>query len=264
MDADLRLRTSPAPRRRRRLVLVVIERALLLVGVSTLGYVAGTLGGATLYQEYELRQLDAVLRSGPPPARPAGASAAAPRRVIGRIDIPRLGVSTIIKEGEDARTLQLAVGHIPGTALPGAAGNIGLAGHRDTFFRRLQDIEAGDVIRLIAPEGAFTYAVERTSIVEPDDVWVLDPQPHPALTLVTCFPFTYVGSAPQRFIVHARLVTEPSLRTAARPRATRPPPVRNVVPARRTTRDDDAAPATMAFPRPSRPVAWLHTVARGH
>ena len=214
MGADLSLVTSPAPPRRRRLVLVVIERALLLVGLSTLGYVAGTLGGAALYQEYELRQLDAALRSGPPPARPAGA--AAPRRVIGRIDIPRLGVSTIIKEGEDARTLQLAVGHIRGTSLPGAAGNIGLAGHRDTFFRRLEGIEAGDVIRLVAPEGAFTYTVERTSIVEPDDVWVLDPTPDPALTLVTCFPFTYVGSAPQRFIVHARLTAAaPGTRTVA-------------------------------------------------
>ena len=204
-----------------------------------------------------------MLRSGPPPAGPAGAAAAAPRRVIGRIDIPRLGVSTIIKEGEDARTLQLAVGHIRGTALPGAAGNIGLAGHRDTFFRRLEGIEVGDVIRLVAPEGAFTYAVERTSIVEPDDVWVLDPTPDPALTLVTCFPFTYVGSAPQRFIVHARLVAEPSLETAARRQATRPPARREVVPARHTRRDD-APPATTPSPRPSRPVVWLHTVARGH
>jgi len=263
MAADLSLLTSLAPRRPRRLVLLVIERALLLVGLSTLGYVAGTLGGAALYQEYELRQLDAVLQSGPSPATSAGVAAAARRRVIGRIDIPRLGVSTIIKEGEDARTLQLAVGHIRGTALPGAAGNIGLAGHRDTFFRRLEDIEVGDVIRLVAPEGAFTYAVERTSIVEPDDVWVLDPTPAPALTLVTCFPFSYVGSAPQRFIVHARLVAEPSLETPARRRATRPPPRREVVPARHPRRDD-VPPATTPSPQPPRPVVWLHTVARGH
>ena len=80
---------------------------------------------------------------------------------------------------------------------------MGLAGHRDTFFRRLQDIEVGDVIRVVAPEGTFTYAVERTSVVEPDDVWVLDTTPEPVLTLVTCYPFSYVGAAPERFIVRA-------------------------------------------------------------
>ena len=104
---------------------MVIERVLLLVALSTLGYVAGTMGGVALYQDYELRQLDAVLQSGPHRRR-AGDGAAAPARgVIGRIDIPRLGVSTIIKEGEDARTLQLAVGHIRGTALPGGGGQHG-------------------------------------------------------------------------------------------------------------------------------------------
>ena len=133
------------------------------------------------------------------------------RRAWGRagssagIEIPRLGVSTIVKEGDDARTLDLAVGHIRGTALPGGRGNIGLAGHRDTFFRRLQHIESGDVIRLVAPEGTFTYLVERTQVVGPKDVWVLDATAEPSLTLVTCYPFSYVGAAPERFIVRARL-----------------------------------------------------------
>jgi LPXTG-site transpeptidase (sortase) family protein len=130
---------------------------------------------------------------------------AQPGRVVGRIEIPSLGVSTIIKDGEDAQTLRLAVGHIAGTAMPGGDGNVGLAGHRDTFFRRLRDVKAGDRIRLVTTDGVFTYLVERTRVVEPDDVSVLDQTPEPALTLVTCYPFTYIGAAPQRFIVQARL-----------------------------------------------------------
>ena len=130
----------------------------------------------------------------------------APGSTVGRIEIPRLGVSAIVRAGSDARTLQLAVGHIPGTALPGEAGNVGLAGHRDTFFRRLQDIRAGDRIRMVTPEGAFEYAVARTDVVEPADVWVLDDTGQSVLTLVTCYPFSFVGSAPQRFIVRAELL----------------------------------------------------------
>ena len=196
---------APMPRKQpRRLALLVAERLLLLVALAAFGYVAGSVGGATLYQDYESRQLDAVLR-GAQPAAPANA-VAVERRVLGRLEIPTLGVSTIVREGEDARTLQLAVGHIAGTALPGATGNMGLAGHRDTFFRRLREIDPGDVIRLVAVEGTYTYVVDSTQIVDPDDLWVLDPTPEPSLTLVTCYPFTYLGTAPERFIVRARLV----------------------------------------------------------
>ena len=204
MGADLSLFT-PAPRTRpRRLALLVIERLLLLVALATFGYVAGSVGGAALYQDYESKQLDAVLRGAQPAAQ--AHAPAAERRVLGRLEIPTLGVSTIVREGEDARTLQLAVGHIAGTALPGAAGNMGLAGHRDTFFRRLREIDPGDVIRLVAVDGTYTYVVDSTQIVDPDDLWVLDPTPEPSLTLVTCYPFTYLGAAPERFIVRARLV----------------------------------------------------------
>jgi sortase A len=126
--------------------------------------------------------------------------------MIGRIEIPRLGVSAVVKAGSDARTLRLAVGHIPGTALPGEQGNVGLAGHRDTFFRRLRDIRPDDRIRVVTPEGTFVYKVARTDIVMPTDVWVLDPTDRSVLTLVTCYPFSYIGSAPQRFIVRAELL----------------------------------------------------------
>jgi sortase A len=189
-----------------------VERILLAIAVVCLGYYGYVWGETQLYQAYENRELDAILQSAPPPERPTRATAAAPRRAepapgspIGRIEIPRLGVSSIVRAGSDARTLQLAVGHIPGTALPGESGNMGLAGHRDTFFRRLRDIQADDIIRVVTPEGTFLYRVERTNVVNPTDVWVLDPTPDSTLTLVTCYPFTYVGSAPQRFIVRATL-----------------------------------------------------------
>ena len=123
--------------------------------------------------------------------------------MIGRIEIPRLGVSTIIRAGSDARTLRLAVGHISGTAYPGEPGNIGLAGHRDTFFRRLRNIRVNDEIRIVTPDETYTFKVEDTSVVKPRDTWVLNSTPTPVLTLVTCYPFTYVGSAPNRFIVRA-------------------------------------------------------------
>jgi sortase A len=163
-----------------------------------------------LYQAQENRALDELLLRKNTAATSAANAiprrterAVTPGETVGRIEIPRLGVSAMIKAGTDARTLQLAVGHIPGTAFPGDAGNVGLAAHRDTFFRRLRDIQSDDEIRLTTPDGSYTYRVARTDIVEPRDVWVLDPTDHPALTLVTCYPFNYVGSAPQRFIVRA-------------------------------------------------------------
>jgi len=115
-------------------------------------------------------------------------------------------VSAIVRAGSDARTLRLAIGHISGTALPGEPGNVGLAAHRDTFFRRLGEIRVDDQVRLVTPDGTFTYRVEGTRVVEPQDVWVLDQTTDPALTLITCYPFRYIGSAPQRFIVRAQLV----------------------------------------------------------
>jgi sortase A len=198
------------------------ERTLLGIGVLCLGYYAYASAETVLYQAYENRELDAILSSREPSraadtVRPS--RAVAPGDTVGRIEIPRLGVSAVIKAGADARTLRLAVGHIPGTALPGERGNVGLAGHRDTFFRRLRDVRPDDEIRVRTPERMYSYRVERTDVVEPRDVWVLDPTEYSALTLVTCYPFTYVGSAPQRFIVRAQLLARPETGTAGRKRA---------------------------------------------
>ena len=207
-----------------------LERVLFLVAVLCLGSYGYAYIEAALYQSFENRELDAILTNASRPTPLTNASRPAPSTQVhseqvvvrrppaagtplGRIEIPRLHVSTIIRAGSDARTLRLAVGYIPGTALPGEPGNMGLAGHRDTFFRRLRDIRRDDEIRVVTANGTFTYRVERTRIVEPTDVWVLDPTARPALTLVTCYPFTYIGSAPQRFVVRATL--ERPLNTAA-------------------------------------------------
>jgi len=126
--------------------------------------------------------------------------------VIGEMEVPRLGLKVMVVQGDSPSILQRAVGHLPGTALPGDAGNVALAGHRDTFFRPLKDILPGDGITLKTPEGNFQYRVESTAVVPPTDVRVIQASGGRILTLITCFPFYYVGSAPDRFIVRARQI----------------------------------------------------------
>jgi len=128
--------------------------------------------------------------------------------VLGRIEIGRLHLSAMVREGVDANTLSTSVGHVPSTALPGHLGNFALAAHRDTLFRALKDIKADDVITFQTENQTFTYKVHDTHIVKPTDVAVLRSDGHEALTLITCYPFYYVGSAPNRFIVRANLVSE--------------------------------------------------------
>ncbi len=134
---------------------------------------------------------------------------------IGRVEIPRLKISAIVRQGVDDKTLSRAVGHVPYTAMPGQAGNVGLAAHRDTHFRNLRDVREGDRIRFVTTRGTFEYEVDSLTIVTPKNVEVLDPTPNPALTLVTCYPFNFVGHAPKRFIVRAKQVNPP-VQTAKR------------------------------------------------
>jgi sortase A len=138
--------------------------------------------------------------------RAAGA-AASPLAVL---RIPKIKLEVPVLEGTDDATLDRGVGHIEGTALPGSSsGNLGIAGHRDGFFRGLKDIGTGDEIRLESLKGTVEYAVDSIRLVDPDDVWVLDPTLAPELTLVTCYPFYYVGSAPRRYVVKASPVRSP-------------------------------------------------------
>jgi sortase A len=122
---------------------------------------------------------------------------------LGVLRLRRLGLEVPVLEGTDDWTLNRGAGHITDTAVPGAEGNTGIAGHRDGFFRVLKDIEQDDVLELETLRGVGRYRVQRTWIVDPEDVSVLDPTDFPSMTLVTCFPFYFVGSAPQRFIVRA-------------------------------------------------------------
>ena len=123
---------------------------------------------------------------------------------LSRMAIPRLAVSVVVSEGIKPHTLVRAAGHIPGTAFPDELGNVGIAGHRDTFFRRLSEIRRDDVITLTTLVGSYQYSVEWTRVVTPSDVEVLEPSNTAVLTLITCYPFAYVGPAPKRFIVRAR------------------------------------------------------------
>ena len=118
--------------------------------------------------------------------------------------IPRIGLHVAVLPGTDELTLNRASGHIEGTSLPGEAGNIGIAGHRDGFFRGLKDLQVGDRLDLETLAGTTRFVIDDLRIVEPEEVHVLDPTPSPTLTLVTCYPFYFVGSAPQRYIVRAR------------------------------------------------------------
>lgn len=212
-----------------------LERILLLVGILCLGGWTFAWLDARYTQYRDGQILDEALSAGAttpeaPPARetdsldtfrqasresrpplPEGA-------LVGRIEIPRLGVSTIVLEGVDDQTLRRGAGHIPETSLPGGGGgNVGIAAHRDSFFRALKDIRKNDIVRLETLQGTFSYRVDWTQIVLPEDTQVLDETGTPALTLVTCYPFYYVGSAPKRFVVRAQRVDDPAAPAAAAP-----------------------------------------------
>jgi sortase A len=126
--------------------------------------------------------------------------------VLGRVEIPRLGVRAIIREGADEQTLARAVGLIPGGARPGEVGNTVLAGHRDTFFRPLRKIRVDDRIRILVPPDTYEYRVDSLRVVSPKETSVLDSNGVEELTLITCYPFRYIGPAPDRFIVSASRV----------------------------------------------------------
>jgi sortase A len=183
-----------------------IRITLFILGGAFLGWVAFVSAEAALFQHYQTMRLDSGLRAAPR-IELAPFAAPAPHSVVGRIEIPRLRLAVIVVEGDDARSLQLGAGHIPGTALPWQSGNVAIAGHRDTFFRPLRAIAVGDTVTLTTLRGFFRYRVENASVVGPDDTKVLDPTPEPTLTLVTCYPFYYIGPAPRRFVVRARRVS---------------------------------------------------------
>ncbi len=187
-----------------------IRRLLIATAVSLLAYSGFVLADTWIFQRAEDRKLERLVApsaQNAPSVSLASLSPAANGGLIGRVEVPRLGISAIVMEGTGASILRRAVGHIPGTALPGQRGNVGISGHRDTFFRPLRHIETGDTILLTTMTGEYRYRVLATSIVAPDDVAVLRPGAGETLTIVTCYPFYFVGPAPNRFIVRAEKVT---------------------------------------------------------
>jgi len=208
-----------------------VEIGLWATGAVLVTAAVGVRADAGLYQWRAGRQLEQVIAEpAPAPSRAVARAALAEGAPLARLRIPRLGLEAIVAEGVGETVLSRAVGHLPSSARPGEAGNVALAGHRDTFFRPLEGIRSGDLIRLEQPSGAHEYRVEWTSVVAPDEVDVLADAGYPSLTLVTCYPFRYVGPAPERFIVRARAVGAPVLAATGAAAGRQPGPRRGGAP----------------------------------
>jgi sortase A len=194
-----------------RAVLRWTERGLIAGGAGLAIWCAAILIEARFHQAIPLTAPLVITQTALPPDSHVDAPAApapAAGMLVGRLEAPSVGLSTVVLEGSDDTTLSRGSGHIEDTPFPGAAGNVGIAGHRDTTFRALRRIHVGDALEFTTAERLYHYRISKTLIVGPDDVYVLDPTPKPALTLVTCYPFEFVGHAPRRFIVRADLIGE--------------------------------------------------------
>lgn len=191
--------TTQVLARRRTLVESCLHWAFcifLAVGLLAIGYAGYIIADARTYQAIELRKFAHDVPIVGPHSPGIGER-------VGEIEIPGLELRAVILQGDSSQVLRRGVGHLPNTAMPGELGNIGLAGHRDSFFRPLRRIRPGEMITLRTFKGEFQYQVESTRIVSPSNVEVLTSTDKRELTLVTCFPFSYVGAAPNRFIVRA-------------------------------------------------------------
>jgi sortase A len=171
----------------------------LTFGLLALGYAGFVYADSHVYQALETKKLEQV-------GQPLKPRFLGEGDVIGKLQVPRLGINVIVVQGDSPANLRRAVGHLAKSALPGEWGNVTLAGHRDTFFRPLRDIRLGDEIKFKTPEGSFEYLVESIEVVAPHDLQVLEPSSGHDLTFITCFPFHFVGPSPKRFVVRAREV----------------------------------------------------------
>jgi sortase A len=181
-----------------------IERGLFGVGVALAAWCAIVLAEARYTQTLPIEKI--VVTQTPLPDEKPRPLPPQVGTVIARLEAPSVKLTTTVLEGTDDHTLSLGSGHIEDTPLPGEGGNIGIAGHRDTVFRALRRIHDGDPLDLTTADRVYHYRIEKMFIVNPEDVYVLDPTDRPTLTLVTCYPFEFIGHAPRRFIVQARLV----------------------------------------------------------
>jgi sortase A len=194
------------------------HRLFLWLGVAILVYAGGTAAYAVFYQRYESWKFERALVTGtardfehevaaPEVVKAAIAEEAAGLRegdVVGKLEVHRIGISVMVLQGIADDTLIVGAGHVPGTPLPGADGNVAIAAHRDTVFRKLEGITVGDSIQFVSVRGTYEYVVDSTETVDPEDTQVMESRARPELTLITCYPFYFVGAAPKRFIVHAQ------------------------------------------------------------
>jgi sortase A len=210
-------------------VLRFAHRLFLWLGVAAMVYASGMAAYAVVYQRYQswkferaltatARNLDRARVSAI--ARNLKLDAAAPKvikaavveeaaglregEIVGKLEVPRIGISVMVLQGIENDTLIVGAGHVPGTPLPGSDANVVIAAHRDTFFRKLKRIMVGDSIQFATVRGTYEYVVDSTEIVDPEDTQVMESRARPELTLITCYPFYFVGTAPKRFIVHAQ------------------------------------------------------------
>jgi len=184
-----------------------LGRVLMALGIAAVAYAGGVVAYGGISQRYASWQFGQETGA---PAAIEGVAAAglSPLDVregdrVGRLDIPRLGLSVMVFQGIRESALVAGAGHVPGTPPPGGAGNVVIAAHRDTYFRTLSGIRAGDRIRIVTHRGTYEYVVDSSETVDPEDTRVMESRDHDELTLITCYPFYFVGSAPKRFIVHA-------------------------------------------------------------
>jgi len=198
------------------------SRLLLVLGLVFLGLWSAAWVENRLTEIVEGRRLEAALEADADAALPeagapegvpgavgeVGSAPPEPGSLIGRIEAPHLELSAIVLAGLEPRLLRRAVGHVPGTALPGDGGNVAVAGHRDLHFGPLRDVATGDEITFTTPTGVHRYRVSATEVVDPDGTHVLADRGRDELTLITCYPFHYIGPAPRRFVVHAQRVTD--------------------------------------------------------
>lgn len=174
----------------------------LLAGVVAVAYASFVVLYGEAYQAIELRKFEHTAPTAELRLLNSG-------DVIGEIQIPRLGVKAVVVQGDALELLDRAVGHLPQTPLPGEWGNVALAAHRDRLFRPLREIRPGDTITIATSSGSFQYEVQSTFVVPATEVSVLHSSDARELTLITCFPFNYIGHAPYRFIVRSRQVSPP-------------------------------------------------------
>jgi LPXTG-site transpeptidase (sortase) family protein len=187
-----------------------IEWSLVGIGCGCLGSVGYVAVQAALFERAQAAAVERAIAGPAPRERVVTLDTGA---LIGLLTLPRVGLSTAVVEGDDSGSLRLSAGHLPDTPLPWYDGNSAIAGHRDGRFGKLRNVKVGDEVRLRTPHGEIRYVVRKLSVVEPDDLSVLDPHDSPSLTLITCYPFTYIGNAPHRFIVRAERLSSADVTT---------------------------------------------------